>query len=234
MAIEMMSISHCYCSDYMTKPTQFGDEPKKFGKPSYIIPVLADYTNIIPEDNKFSDTRDYFLYCGNIGFQDIIDFIIESAGNNYTIYLVLYGDSNKIEALKCKVQDKCNIKILCDLSYDALFRLYSNALALIIPLNPNVLQDQIRFSQKIAEYTSSKRPIVTVNTGEIPYYFKNNENAFIIEEMKANLLSQKFNYIMNHKEEADRIGFEGYKTGLNYFSTHKVMDDFCVFLDQLK
>jgi len=29
MAIEMMSISHCYCSDYMTKPTQFGDEPKK-------------------------------------------------------------------------------------------------------------------------------------------------------------------------------------------------------------
>ena len=23
-----MSISHCYCSDYMTKPTQFGDEPK--------------------------------------------------------------------------------------------------------------------------------------------------------------------------------------------------------------
>ena len=25
-----MSISHCYCSDYMTKPTQFGDEPKFF------------------------------------------------------------------------------------------------------------------------------------------------------------------------------------------------------------
>lgn len=25
-----MSISHCYCSDYMTKPTQFGDEPKIF------------------------------------------------------------------------------------------------------------------------------------------------------------------------------------------------------------
>ena len=32
MAIEMMSISHCYCSDYMTKPTQFGDEPKIFGE----------------------------------------------------------------------------------------------------------------------------------------------------------------------------------------------------------
>ena len=29
----MMSISHCYCSDYMTKPTQFGDEPK-------ILPIL--------------------------------------------------------------------------------------------------------------------------------------------------------------------------------------------------
>lgn len=25
-----MSISHCYCSDYMTKPTQFGDEPQIF------------------------------------------------------------------------------------------------------------------------------------------------------------------------------------------------------------
>jgi transposase len=28
--IEMMSISHCYCSDYMTKPTQFGDEPVRY------------------------------------------------------------------------------------------------------------------------------------------------------------------------------------------------------------
>ena len=39
MAIEMMSISHCYCSDYMTKPTQFGDEP------DYLI--WADAMNLI-------------------------------------------------------------------------------------------------------------------------------------------------------------------------------------------
>ncbi len=30
-----MSISHCYCSDYMTKPTQFGDEP-------VLCPVVID------------------------------------------------------------------------------------------------------------------------------------------------------------------------------------------------
>ena len=30
-----MGISHCYCSDYMTKPTQFGDEPYFFGKLPY-------------------------------------------------------------------------------------------------------------------------------------------------------------------------------------------------------
>ena len=33
----MMSISHCYCSDYMTKPTQFGDEPKKYSSFAYFF-----------------------------------------------------------------------------------------------------------------------------------------------------------------------------------------------------
>ena len=40
MAIEMMSISHCYCSDYMTKPTQFGDEPKKREEYREVINLL--------------------------------------------------------------------------------------------------------------------------------------------------------------------------------------------------
>ena len=36
-----MSISHCYCSDYMTKPTQFGDEPKKNGRTR--TPVISKF-----------------------------------------------------------------------------------------------------------------------------------------------------------------------------------------------
>ena len=35
----MMSISHCYCSDYMTKPTQFGDEPLFFGHDTITVVV---------------------------------------------------------------------------------------------------------------------------------------------------------------------------------------------------
>ena len=45
MAIEMMSISHCYCSEYMTKPTQFGDEPQ------FINPYLEIYYTKLIEMN---------------------------------------------------------------------------------------------------------------------------------------------------------------------------------------
>ena len=36
MAIEMMNTSTCYCSEYMTKTTQFGDEPKLFSLLAFI------------------------------------------------------------------------------------------------------------------------------------------------------------------------------------------------------
>ena len=54
-------------------------------------------------------------------------------------------------------------------------------MGLLIPLDPNSLADIARFSQKIAEYVSTSRPIITSNVGEIPYYFKDKENAIICE-----------------------------------------------------
>ena len=48
MAIEMMSISHYYCSDYMTKTTQFGDEP-----------VFAPFYRLTP--NYLIINKVYFL-----------------------------------------------------------------------------------------------------------------------------------------------------------------------------
>jgi|GEM_PF-3591639 len=47
MAIEMMSISHCYCSDYMTKPTQFGDEPS-----CALTPVMPIKSNVAKESKN--------------------------------------------------------------------------------------------------------------------------------------------------------------------------------------
>ena len=63
--------------------------------------------------------------------------------------------------------------------YVELIEIYESSLGLLIPLDPNSLADIARFSQKIAEYLSSSRPVITNNVGEIPYYFTDRKDIII-------------------------------------------------------
>lgn len=55
-----MSISHCYCSDYMTKPTQFGDEPKKNGRTRTPVISKFKHTFFVKLNRRMSNGT----YCG--------------------------------------------------------------------------------------------------------------------------------------------------------------------------
>ena len=143
---------------------------------------------------------------------------------------MLYGEKNKIENLSNCIGHIKNVEILQNLSKEHLFSLYAEASGLFIPLDPNNIQDKVRFSQKIAEYVSTKTPIITVNVGEIPYYFKNMESAIVMEELNPQSLAKSINYIINNKEFAKEIGKNGYKVGEKYFSAKVVMKKFENFI----
>lgn len=98
-----------------------------------------------------------------------------------------------------------------------LMDLYKNAMGLIIPLNPKSEQDHARFSQKIAEYTSSASPIISCKVGEVAYYFKNKESAILCDYSQKGFVDA-FTWVTEHPIEASIIGMNGFKVGQKYFN----------------
>lgn len=184
-----------------------------------LLPVLTDYESIskIKPQNTFSD---YFLYCGNIGYADVINFILDSYSHflqkcsqniDIELHLVIHGDKNEIKGLEKKCRSNPvlqQVKFFSELSYTELIQKYKSARALLIPLRETV-QDQSRFPHKIAEYLASGRPIITNNWGEVSFYLKNKENALVAEKYNVELYSKLMSFSIANKIEIDEMGVQG-------------------------
>lgn len=187
--------------------------------PILVVPVLSDYNFKSINVKNLNISGQYFLYCGSIGFKDVIDFVVNTFSkiqhNTVRLKLVLSGKINDLQVFQCEIKNK-NIDIYHTITYDELYSLYQNALGLLIPLRPN-LQDKARFPQKIAEYLASGRPIITTNYGEIPFYFKNNENAFVAEKYDIEMYLEKLLFVLDNPVVATQVGLNGKKLGRDKF-----------------
>lgn len=189
------------------------------------IPPIIDFSyfdNIKVEAQKSS----YFLYCGSSTYDDIIKFIIKafvnsnSAENNYKLKLVISGNSDQLSSLNQYLIDnqyQSSIEVLSKLSYFDLVSHYKSASALLIPMSNNI-QDQARFPFKICEYTASKRPIITSDTGVIKEFFEDRVNAFIAKSDNFEDFINKLNLVVEQPKLADSIGVNSYELGKNVFN----------------
>lgn len=202
--------------------------PKK--KKKYIVPVLAEYYEN-HENHENSKVKPIFSYCCDVFYilrhsmiLDAFDSLVKSHPESQLL-LVLSGNDNEIERFKSSILSRnatSNIIVKTKLPYDELMMLYKQSAGLIIPLNPESTGDIARFSQKIAEYVSTRRPIITNNVGEIPYYFNTRESAYIVD-YSAEGLCAAMGQILDNPSEADKIGNAGYEVGLRRFDYNKVM-----------
>lgn len=197
---------------------------KRFNKPILKVPILADFYQET-EKNKLQ-IRDFFLYCGHTGYKRIIDVIIDAfsayvaLGYIRKLILVLSGNEGSYDPIKMKVSSmglNNDIIILKNLPHSELNQLYSSAIALLVPLSPHSIQDQARFSQKIAEYLSSRRPIITTSMGEVQLFFKDKVTAFISQELSASSLLEQLKISTDDVELADFVGNNGYELGRKEF-----------------
>ena len=207
-----------------------------FKKPLLPIPILGSYDKIIE-----SSVSNEFTYCVSASYflrNEIIIKAFEIASKQdvrFRVNLVLsqLGDMMKDVQLLLKEHELTNIcKVNCELSQNDLYSLFASSLALLIPLDPNSLQDKARFSQKIAEYISTGRPIITSNVGEIPYYFKHNESAIIVD-YDAKSYAEAFVYLLDNKRVADRVGKGGFKVGREFFDYKKNGLNIVKFYEQI-
>lgn len=210
---------------------------KHFKKPYFKLPILADFDNL-PAYKEF-DTHN-FVYCASVYYKRIIMLIIEAYkiyrnnGGRIGLTLILNGPKDRIDEIQNEIDKlslESSITIKSRLSYEDLYNEYYNAAALIIPLDPNCEQDKARFSQKIAEYLSSKRPIITNNVGEVAHYFT--EEEVIKCEYNPTDFANTFSWIEKHPEESNTIGSNGYKKGVEEFSYVTIGRKLLSFLNTL-
>lgn len=197
------------------------------------IPGLTDferYNNIETLQNE-----KYFLFCGDAGYKEIIQFIIDSFGllNNTScfLYLVINGVENNIIEIKKYVSNhlkKDKIKLFSRLSEKQLFTYYKNAIALLIPLRPT-FQDIARFPHKTGEYLASGNPVISTNYGEVKYYFKDMENMLLADSYDIHLFAEKMQFVINNTMDAQKIGMSGKNVASHIFDYRNraaVINDF--------
>lgn len=202
--------------------------------PTFVLPAITDFNeikNIEAEDNS---SGDYLLYCGNLGYMEVINFIVEAyskiQNRNVKLLLVVNGNKNEFEELK-NLLEKFNIQsdviLKTNLSFQTLISTYKNALALLIPLR-NTDQDLARFPHKISEYTATKRPIITTGFGVINDYF-DKESAFICSMYSTFEYATVIDEAINDPKRNTRVGINGYELGLKFLNTKpyfKILPDY--------
>lgn len=198
------------------------DKIRHFKKPYYKLPILAEFTENEAENAERERTN--FVYCASVYYKRVIMMILNAyriynnANGKLKLTLILNGPQDKLDDIQAeiyKMQIQEYVTIKTKLPYDELLNEYATAASLIIPLDPECEQDEARFSQKIAEYLSSKSPIITNDVGEIKHYF--NDDEVIKCQYSEDSFAKTFNWVESNMEKCCAIGINGYRKGQKEF-----------------
>lgn len=219
------------CNKFICVSSYLVAKAKQFNKAANVIklPALADFSNSKHNSlNIGSNERDElsFLYCGNVGYSEVIFAIIEAYENTcmlnkeakLSLILVLHGNQILLNKISDYVySSKHLIKIKTFLSENDLYKEYSEASVLLAPLRLTI-QDEARFPQKIAEYTSLSKPIITTNVGDIKYYFKSEKSAIFLTDFSVDELTKAMIFTTDNAANLKEFGYRGNLVGRQYFN----------------
>ncbi len=199
-----------------------------------IVPPICDFTdleNIQPHNTS----KGYILFCGSVGYYETIDLIINAFHKSkinkiLDLYLVLSGDSDQISMVKQKTGT--NTIFFTSLEYAKLISLMKGASGLLIPLKNNI-RDIARFPNKICEYIAAHGIVISTNFGEIPYYFKDKENALLANDFEIDAYANTLDWLCDNINDLDRIKKESYIVGKEYFNTNSYKKQITDFLSSI-
>ena len=158
---------------------------------------------------------------------------------NVSLYLIVGGNQKDMDFLQKEIaQFDCreNIKVFFNISDEELNDIYINAVGLLIPLRPSII-DKARFPYKIAEYAATGNPIITTNYGEVKNYFVDGETALIAEDYDPKKYSHKMELVIQHTDLASQVGSNANSLALSEFNFEifgKKLRDLVLDLDHSK
>lgn len=99
-------------------------------------------------------------------------------------------------------------------------RKYYNAIDCLIHVTHTSVDWEETFSIALAQCMITKKPIIGSDSGSVPYQL--GPDAIIIHEKDVNALREKILWVMNHSEEAKRIGLKMYERSNNSFNIFRL------------
>jgi len=194
-----------------------------------IVPMSVDMQRFEKSDRKVRD-ESYIAYCGNVSnIKDGVDILIKAfalISERHDIKLYIIGDStekNTISGLK-ELTENLGItgKVVFTgrVGADKIPELLCSAEVLALA-RPSSLQAAGGFPTKLGEYLATKNPVVVTETGEITFYLKDGESAYIAKPDSPKDFADKLDQCLSDPETAREIGVKGYEVASNFFDYRK-------------
>lgn len=161
----------------------------------------------------------YILYCGSlVRSKDGIDILIESFSKisekfpNINLVLIGKGDTNKEEVILKDLVVRLNI-------YERVFFLgylprkdipaFINNAKILALARPKSIVADAGFPSKLTEYLSTAIPVVVTEVGDIPFYLKDNENAFLSKPSNVEVFAEKLDFVLSNYAFAKGVALKG-------------------------
>ena len=199
--------------------------------PIVLIPVIVDDKDIYRGDVERTKN---LVYTGPLlqekdGILTIIESFAMIANDYPETNLMLTGN------IKKSIDGKTISKLISDnnladrviltgfISRDEMIDLLNSAVGLVLA-KPSSDQADSCFPTKLGEYLATGNPIVVTSTGEIPYYLKDGENAYIANPDSVEDFAEKLKQLLDNPIQAKEIGKKGRevaKEKFNYYELSK-------------
>ena len=214
----------------MTKPLMEYYKPLVGRKCRFIeVPMTVDsnrFSTVVCGGKNPCNSK-YIAYCGNMGGNKdglknlLASFsIVEQRGLPLTL-LLIGGTNNKQEydELICLNKQLGNKHVVFygKAERDDIPELLKGATMLVLA-RPSSLQSSGGFPTKLGEYLCTGLPVVVTSVGDIPYYLKDRQNAYVVSPDDNTAFADAICYVWNHPEEAMIVGKKGQELAMTIFN----------------
>src|SRR3954469_18392032 len=173
-------------------------ESKFFVRPIFVVaPPLAEGDNA---------GQDYALFMGRLSAEKGCWTLIHAFEQLPAVKLKIVGTGPMEQELRNYVRDKgiCNIEFLGFKSGDEKWQILRNCLCLVLPS-----EWYENFPVTVLEAYMASKPMVASRMGGLPYIVEEGKSGLLFEAGKPEELAKKIHYLVDHPEEAARMGASG-------------------------
>ena len=199
------------------------------------LPILSPFS---PNEKNIL-IEPYFAYCVSLEYKKTIYKVLDALSyvkhKDIRLKLIINGSPKAIDEFSNYVKNLViskKVDVLFNVPSDKLKSIYQHSLGLLIPLIPNYIPDIARFSQKIAEYLETGRPILSTNVGEVSFYFTDRVNAYIMD-YTSECIAKTMDEIIDYPMKSSEIGAAGWHLGNDLFNVSKVSSDLNCYIEKL-